>query len=467
MSGDSATRRILDAFAAGPRRPLRILGASGQLGYGIPTPAFEAGLARSPDLIGCDMGSIDPGPYYLGSGNLATAPGQTRRDLRKVMAGALKLRIPLVIGTAGSAGAAPHLEQTLAMVREIARTEDWHFRLGVLAGDIDRQVACAAVRAGTVTGIDGMADLTEEEIGASTHLVGQMGMDAFRRAFEAGVDIVIAGRACDAAIFSTLPAMLGFPLGLAVHMAKIIECASLCCLPGGRDTILATLDDEGFELESMAPQRRATPLSVAAHSLYEQGDPYSIIEPEGRADLREARYEAIDERRTRVSGARWIAATEPSVKLEGARVVGERAILMAGAADPRFIAQHRDILPAVAKIVRDLVCEEAEEDYALRWRVYGVDGVTDAQPGAPLPAEVFLLIECIAPTLARAEEVARTMKQYLLHFGYAGRLSTGGNIAFPFTPPEVGMGTAYRFNVYHIMRTPEYASLFPLRVEVL
>jgi hypothetical protein len=57
------------------------------------------------------------------------------------------------------------------------------------------------------------------------------------------------------------------------------------------------------------------------------------------------------------------------------------------------------------------------------------------------------------------------MKQYLLHFGYPGRLSTGGNIAFPFTPPEVAIGTAYRFNVYHVMETPRFGELFPLSLE--
>jgi hypothetical protein len=35
---------------------MRLLGASGQLGYGIPTPGFNTGLERKPDLIGCDMG---------------------------------------------------------------------------------------------------------------------------------------------------------------------------------------------------------------------------------------------------------------------------------------------------------------------------------------------------------------------------------------------------------------------------
>src|SRR6266498_2295588 len=239
----TASARILDHFSkANGSEPIRILGASGQLGYGVPTPAFSAGLERKPHLIGCDMGSIDIGPYYLGSGELATALAATRRDLRKVLLGALKLKIPLIIGSAGSAGAKPHLEQTLAIIREIAREEGLSFRMGVL------------------------------------------------RALAAGVDVVVAGRACDTAIFAALPAVAGFPIGPAQHMAKIIECASLCCVPGGRDSILATLDQEGFELESMAPQRRATPVSVAAHSLYEQSDPFTVQEPEGRLDLARATY---------------------------------------------------------------------------------------------------------------------------------------------------------------------------------
>ena len=464
----SATGRILAEFASLPtRRPLRLLGASGQLGYGIPTPAFNAGLERKPDLIGCDMGSIDIGPYYLGSGNMATARESTKRDLRKVLVAARRHDIPLVIGSAGSAGAAPHLEQTLEIVREIARDEGLHFRLAVIPGDVPRDILVEAIRADGVIGIDGMPALTEEEVGAASQVVGQMGMSAFERAFRADIDVLISGRACDTAIFSTLPVMLGFPVGLSVHMAKIIECASLCCIPGGRDSILATLDDEGFVLESMAPQRKATPISVAAHSLYEQNDPFVIIEPEGRAELHGARYEAVDERRTRISGATWLPAPHSTINIEGSRRVGERAVLLCGAADPRFIERREAILHEVAKIVRDLVCEDTEEDYSLFWRFYGVDGVTERLPDAPIPGEIFMTIECIAPTTARASEVVRTMKQYLLHYGYEGRLSTGGNLAFAFTPPEISVGTAYRFNIYHIMRSDRLDELFPITIEQL
>jgi hypothetical protein len=67
-------------------KPLRVMAASGQLGYGIPDPAFNAGLERKPHLIGADMGSIDPGPYYLGRRKMAQSETMVRVDLRKVLA---------------------------------------------------------------------------------------------------------------------------------------------------------------------------------------------------------------------------------------------------------------------------------------------------------------------------------------------------------------------------------------------
>ena len=447
-------------------RPLRILGASGQLGYGIPTATFEKGLARQPDVIGCDMGSIDIGPYSLGSGQVGTTPTSTRRDLRKVLLGARSIGAPLVIGTAGSAGAAPHLDATLAIIRDIAKQEDLHFRMASIRADIEPAFVKSAIAKGRVHEFDGGEILTPEEVDAANYIVGQMGFSTFVRAFEAGADVIIAGRSCDTAIFAALPIMLGFPAGISMHLAKIVECASLCCVPGGRDPILACLDHEGFELESMAEQRKATPLSVAAHSLYEQSDPFYVYEPEGRLDVRNALYEAIDERRTRVSGAVWQEATQMSIKIEGARSIGYRAVLLAGVADPRFIARHEQIFQEVKEVVRGLACEDSPEDYKLFFRFYGVNGVLD-HVDVSMPAEAFVLGECLAPTPERALEVMRTTKQYLLHHGYPGRLSTGGNLAFPFTPPEISAGPAFRFNIYHLMDIERSDNLFSVQVEEL
>jgi len=50
---------------------------------------------------------------------------------------------------------------------------------------------------------------------------------------------------------------------------------------------------------------------------------------------------------------------------------------------------------------------------------------------------------------------------------YEGRLSTAGNLAFPFTPPEVTIREAYRFNIFHLMQVEDMARLFPVEVETV
>ncbi|HWI15819.1 MAG TPA: acyclic terpene utilization AtuA family protein, partial [Burkholderiales bacterium] len=313
-----------------------------------------------------------------------------------------------------------------------------------------------------------IASLADADVDAAAHLVGQMGIEAFQRALQAGADVVIAGRACDTAVFAAIPAMLGYPLGPTMHMSKIIECCSICTTPGGRDAVIGTLDGDGFVIDSMNPIRHATPMSVAAHSLYEQGDPYRVIEPEGMLDTEQAHYEAVDEHRCRVTGARWTDAKQYTVKLEGAALVGQRAVLLAGCADPKAIAAMKQILPAVEKTVRELVAGSVRGDFQLHHRVYGIDGVFSWNaPPETLPREVFVMVECIAPSAEDAKSVATVFKQYLLHHGFPGRISTGGNLAFPFTPPEVVSGPAYRFNVYHVMEVDALAPLFPVALEEL
>lgn len=461
----SALPDLRRRIASGAQRSLRIVGASGQLGYGIPTAALDAAIRRRPDMIGCDMGSLDIGPHYLGSGEMAVSREGAKRDLRKVLVAARHLDIPLVIGSAGSAGARPHLDQTLEILREIARKEQLNFTLASIPADIDRDLCVAALESGRIQTLDTMPALDAATIRSAGNLVAQMGFEAFQRALLAGADVIVAGRACDTGIFSALPILLGFPVGLSIHMAKIVECASLCCVPGGRDAILATLDGTGFDLESMNPDRAATPSSVAAHSLYEQADPFSILEPGGRVDLSQASFTALDDRRTRVEGARFHPADGVTIKLEGAAATGHRAILLAASADPYFIARIERIREDLERLVEELVCEGQSRDYRLFFRFYGKDGVRKPLTPHPDPGEIGIVIECIAPTADRATEVLKTTKQYLLHHGYPGRRSTAGNLAFPFTPPEIPAGEAYELTIFHLMQIDDPAAVFPVHLE--
>jgi hypothetical protein len=446
---------------------LRILSASGQLGYGLPSAALAEGFARRPHLVGADMGSVDPGPGYLGSGQMGPSLEGAKADLGAVLRGARGLDIPMIVGSAGTGGAAPHLGATVDMVRALAHELGLHFRLATIAADLPKSVVLDAVRKLRVRPLGGMPALDEATVEAADVIVGQMGTEAFQRALRAGADVIIAGRACDTAIFAALPGLLGAPMGPIMHMAKIIECASLCCVPGGRDAMLATVEGDGFVLESMNPTRAATPMSVAAHSLYEQDNPYEVFEPEGCLRVDAARYEALDAKRTRVSGATWTPARQFTLKIEGATRLGERCLLLAATADPRVIANIDSILAGVDRNVRGMLPADFPA-YTCHVRRYGIDGVMDwpTPPAAP-PREVFLLLEFVAPTAAAAKTVTAMTKQYLLHHGFPGRLSTGGNLAFPLTPPEVEAGTAYRFSIYHVMDVDALAPLFPITLEDL
>ena len=444
---------------------LRVLAASGQLGNGVPEPALRAGLARAPHVIGCDMGSVDPGPAYLGAGRMATSEAVTRRDLRLVIHGARQQGVPLIIGSAGTAGAAPHVAQVLDLIRGIAREDGLALRIAVIHADADRAWLKEMVARQRVRAIGAaIPPLTAEEVDASAHIVGQMGTEAFLRALRLEPDIILAGRACDTAVFAAVPLLLGYPEGPATHMAKIIECTSICCIPGGRDAMLGTLHGESFELESMNPDRAATPVSVAAHSLYEQADPLAVQEPDGTLHVAEARFEAIDARRVRVSGATWTPARQPTIKLEGAAWCGERAVTLAATADPGVIANREPIAAGVRKLVGEIL---PGERFDLRFRAYGA-GASGLFPGSaaavPEPGEVFFLIECVAETADLAKAVVGVAKQAMLHFGFPGRLSTGGNLAFPFTPPEINAGPAYRFSVYHVAECDDLAAAFPVEL---
>ena len=48
-------------------KTMKCLSATGQLGFGIPQAAFENGIAKYPDFIGGDMGSLDPDPTISGA----------------------------------------------------------------------------------------------------------------------------------------------------------------------------------------------------------------------------------------------------------------------------------------------------------------------------------------------------------------------------------------------------------------
>jgi hypothetical protein len=451
-------------------RELRCLSATGQLGHGILREAFYRGVEARPDYIGADMGSTDIGPYYLGAGEPESDYQIIRRDLELVILAGRKLNVPVIIGTAGSSGGEPHLKLTLDVLYELAAAHKLSFRLAVIHAEVSKDYVVDKLKAGLVRPCGPIPEVTAERLFKAERLVGQMGIEPFVTALQGGADVVIAGRACDAAIFAALPVLRGYDKGLAMHMAKIVECASFAAEPGGRDAIMAYLREDHFILESMNPKRRCTPYSVAAHSLYEQPDPFEVVEPGGRLDVSGSRFEPVDERRTKVSGSRWEANPVYTIKIEGVEKVGHRYFSLGAIRCPVAVGQIKDIIAKVTDIVSEILEGDIDpKDYRLKYRTYGVDGAMgegEIENNAT-PLEVMVMTDVLGRTAEIAKSVCSVARYYLLHYFYDGILATGGNVAVPFAPCDISGGPAYEFSVYHLVEVDDPLELFPMEfVEV-
>ncbi len=441
----------------------KVLSPTAILGYGFPEKSFKAGVESRPDCIAVDAGSTDPGPYYLGAGKSFTSRAAVKRDLEFMLAAAMELSVPCIIGTAGGCGAREHVEWNESIIREIARSKGYSFRMAVIHADVSREDAARALRLGKLHPLHPAPEIDEEEIAKSVRIVAQMGAEPVIKALEMDCRVILCGRCYDPIPFAAPALKRGFDPGLAVHMGKILECASIAATPGsGSDCVMGTLYEDCFELESLNPQRQFTAVSTAAHTLYEKTDPYRLPGPGGTLDLMETRFEGLEGGRVRVSGTGFIASDPYTVKLEGVKSAGFRTISIAGIRDPILIDGIDSVLDSVTKQVRG----DTGFTGALLFHVYGKDGVMGAlEPEKTrVSHELGLVMEVIARDQEEANTVCSFFRSTLLHYGYPGRISTAGNLALLYSPSDVSCGQVYEFNIYHLMEVDDPKSLFPINV---
>lgn len=446
-----------------------ILSPCGILGYGFPVSSLETALAQSPDAIVVDAGSTDAGPHKLGAGTAIVSRMAAKKDLALLMEGARRLGIPLIIGSAGGSGARKHTEWTLDIIREIAREMDWHPRTAVIWADIPDAEVAEAMRHDRIEKMSpNVPDITVETLAETNGVVAQMGVEPVLKALAEHPDLVICGRAYDPAPFAAVGIFRGHDEALCYHMGKILECGALCTEPGTtKDVILGRLDDTGFEVWPADNSRKCTTVSVAAHTFYEKDHPYLLKGPGILLDLSETRYKQIMEGRVRVEGSR-LSHTPYAVKLEGARKVAYRTFVIAGIRDPLLIRQLDEVEETVVRTVQDYYIEIPKDSYRINFYHYGLDAVMgELEPDRTLPHEIGLMFEVIAPTQELADAICASTRSCYLHYGYPGRKSTAGNLAFPFAPSDVSFGPVYAFSVYHLMRVEDPCALFPVEwVEV-
>lgn len=454
---------------------VRVLSATGVCGSGFQESSLERSLEMKPHFIGCDCGSTDPGPAPLGSGKTAFPRQAIKRDLRLMLKAARRAKIPLLLGSAGTAGGEPHLALVGEIVREIAAEEKLSFPAALIHSEQDKAYLKKRLREGRIRPLKPAPDFDEAVIDRSVRIVGMMGTEPFLKALDHGAEVVIAGRASDCAIFAGVPIRMGVAPGIAWHAAKILECGAAAAVSrSSPDCMFATLRRDHFDVETPNPEMRCSPQSVAAHSLYENGDPYRLVESSGVIDLTQAQYEALDERRVRVRGSRFEAAEKYTVKLEGAEHVGYQSIVIGSIRDPYIIRQ----LDSWVERLRERVKARAADVFAgdksagkhlFNIRIYGKDGTMGPlEPVKEIRShEVCLVMEVTAPTQEIATSIVAMARHQALHLPIPewGGLITG--VACIYSPAYLERGAVYRFCVNHVLEPDDPCEMFPIEYKTI
>jgi len=451
---------------------IKAVAATGQLGTGFKAHTLAA-AAVGADFIGCDAGSSDPGPYYLGSGQTQSSEQAVARDLELMISEGLKRGIPVLVGSAGTAGARPHLERTVQIVRRLAEKNGWHFPLAVIDSELDPERVVAAYEAGAVTPLNGAPEISPATIRAAEHIVAMQGPECFIDALQQGAAVVVAGRSSDTSIFAAIPVMRGIPEGIAFHAAKILECGAASVVERKYpDSMVAMMDGEGFTVEPPNPDMMCTPQSVASHTFYETADPFRLVEPNGTLDTTNAVYTAVSDRAVRVTGSAFEQADDYTVKLEASTLLGYRTVVFAGVRDPLVVGQIEQFVEKTNAVIQGKIADSLkldESDYQIRWNIYGKNGTLGAfeTENRVDGHEVALLIDIVAKEQQTARAIGSVAWHTALHQPipeYSGLVS---HLAFPVSPPAIDAGPVYEFSINHVMHIQKPSDAYTLTIDAL
>lgn len=435
---------------------MKIVALCGLLGYGYSEEALRIAFSERVDFLGVDAGSTDPGPYYLGSGKSFTDRAAVKRDVSLALPLALKQRAPFIIGTAGGAGSSAHVKWLKEIILEVASEQGLHFKLGTVYSDVTKEYVLEKLESGKIRNMSKYFPLEREDVENSERIVSQVGVAPFIKLLSEGVDVIVSGRACDTAIYAAPCIMKGYDAGLAFHMAKIMECGAMCSEPvAAADVMQGYIYEDHFELRPANPARRCTVDRVAAHTLYEQSNPYLIFEPDGVCDLTGSKFTQKDEWTVSVTGSVFKDAEVRTLKLEGVRCSGYRTICPATIYDPLTIEKFPEIVNTVNSFVKENTRDTLPEgSYTVSYKTSG---------GAE--SSLGIVIDVVGKTQQIADTVCALVRSRMLHCDYEGRKSSAGNLAFPFSPSDIHVGAVYEFSVFHLAEVDSLLETSKISVE--
>ncbi len=454
------------------------------LGYGFRSDHFWLGADKfKPAAIVVDAGSTDGGPYKLGMNRMTCGRESYVRDLTHMLEACFYRKIKVMISSAGGDGSNQHVEEMLDIIKEIAAERNFSFKVATITTDISRKQIKARIATNQVHSCGPVQDLKPDDVDKAVEIVAQMGaepygliarlvllwstdVDSFLVALQTDADIILSGRSYDPSPFAAFCLNRGVDPGVAWYLGKIMECGAFCAIPKGR-TMVARVRQSSFDLTPVSSLERCTPVSVAAHTLYEKTRPDRLPGPGGVLHLDSARYEQLEDGRTvRVSGANFVPSLVYQVKLEGVEKLGHRSIFIGGIRDPILIAQIDDFLERARAYTRVMFPElDRDQHCQLEFHIYGKNAVMGpSEPSSMVAHEIGILGEVVAPTKDKSHAIANNVRASILHMPYQGQMATAGNFASPLSPHEQDADEVFRWSIYHLidLAPGEAVSMFPV-----
>ncbi|KAK4452238.1 hypothetical protein QBC34DRAFT_457281, partial [Podospora aff. communis PSN243] len=452
---------------------LKILTPIGMLGYSFNEDIFWSAVEDGVDAIILDSGSTDSGPSKLAFGQTSASREAYVRDLKILVTACHYHRVPVLIGSAAGDGTNQHVEFLVQIVSELITSEGLRpLEVVTIEAEIPKSTIQSKHKAGLVTPCGGgVPELKQADIDDAVVVVAQMGIEPWIKAMEANpdFDIIIAGRSYDPAPYAAFCVYKGFPdLGLAYHMGKIMECGASCAIPKSAEA-LAIVRKDSFDIRPLDQAAKCTPLSVAAHTMYEKSRPDLLAGPGGILDVTASKFEQLPDGRTlRISGSKFVPIAEDkyTIKLEAARVTGHMAMFVGSIRDPILISQLDSLVPMIEDRLRSVYSFKFE----LLIRLFGKDPLVkglDTSSFTPIPTDVGVLGKVLASTQEEAKAVANLAKVFFIHAPYPGQVATAGNFIMPFSPCDIALGPAAEFCIYHLMQVDDPAAPFPIAAKVI
>ena len=432
------------------KKEVCVLAAAGMLGSSFDKTGFYAALEHNPDVIGCDSGTSDSGPFYPGAGVPRMNRKAVKRDLTLMITEGVRRGIPVLVGSAGTAGVDSTVDWMAGIVREIAEENGLHFKLAVIKTEITPEQLKGYMDAGKFHPLEGAPEFTEKDLASLARCVSVIGCEPYVRAISEGAQVVIAGRSSDTAIFAAVPAYYGLGNAFAWHAGKVLECGTLSTVFEKRHgSILAWVREDSCSIEPGDPEMAVSPVSVVSHTLYENSNPFRLVEPGITIRTEGSRYEAETDRRVRITGTES-EKTPYTLKLEGVRFEGYRRVAIGGVSDPLILRQMDDWLAHVKRDAFDKIRRGMgipPEDFRYRTVVYG-------NPADPATETVGVLFDIVAKNEADADGIISNVWHTALHVPIPEWVGAQSQTAFPFSPPTLETqsgGATYSFCLNHVI----------------